>query len=57
MQPEDWDDNEFIPDPEDKKPEVKFPDALILLYMMINYGFFLWLIMYAWTEHFFLICI
>jgi len=23
-QPEDWDDKEFIPDPEDKKPEVHF---------------------------------
>jgi hypothetical protein len=24
LQPEDWDDNEYIPDPEDKKPEVAF---------------------------------
>ena len=23
MQPEDWDDKEYIDDPEDKKPEVK----------------------------------
>jgi len=22
LQPEDWDDKEYIPDPEDKKPEV-----------------------------------
>jgi hypothetical protein len=24
LQPEDWDDKEYIEDPEDKKPEVKF---------------------------------
>jgi hypothetical protein len=24
LQPEDWEDNEYIPDPEDKKPEVDF---------------------------------
>jgi hypothetical protein len=24
LQPEDWDDKEYIPDPEDKKPEVVF---------------------------------
>lgn len=25
LQPEDWDDKEYIPDPEDKKPEVMMP--------------------------------
>lgn len=25
LQPADWDDKEFIPDPEDKKPEVRMP--------------------------------
>jgi hypothetical protein len=24
LQPEDWEDKEYIPDPEDKKPEVVF---------------------------------
>ena len=24
LQPEDWDDKEYIPDPEDKKPEVMY---------------------------------
>lgn len=33
MQPEDWDDKEFIPDPEDKKPEVQ---ALILLMLKVE---------------------
>lgn len=29
LQPEDWDDKEYIPDPEDKKPEVmSFPKGL-----------------------------
>lgn len=27
LQPEDWDDKEYIPDPEDKKPEVMMPDS------------------------------
>lgn len=34
-QPEDWDDNEFIPDPEDHKPEVWFCFRTAIIFMVV----------------------